>query len=41
MEYNKSLPADYEQDDVTKLHKRLDQARVKVAKNSHELKVTP
>ncbi len=41
VEYNKSLPADVEQEDVTKLHKRLDQARVKVAKNSHDVKVTP
>ena len=41
VEYNKSLPADYEQEDVTKLHKRLDSARVKVAKNQRDPKVTP
>ena len=41
VEYNKSLPADYDQDDLTRLHKRLEQARVKVAKNSHDPRVTP
>ncbi len=41
VEYGKSLPADIEQDDVVKLHKRLDSARVKVAKNGREPKVTP
>ncbi len=41
VEYGKSLPADIDQEDVTKLHKRLDSARVKVAKNSRGPKVTP
>ena len=41
VEYDKSLPADVEQEDVTRLHKRLDQARVKVARNSRDPKVTP
>ena len=41
VEYNKSLPADIDQEDVVRLHKRLDSARVKVAKNSHEPRVTP
>ncbi|GAA3761415.1 tetratricopeptide repeat protein [Terriglobus aquaticus] len=40
-EYARSLPADIEQDDVTKLHKRLDTARVKLAKNSRETRLTP
>ena len=41
VEYNRSLPADIEQDDVAKLHKRLDSARVKLAKNAQNSKVTP
>ena len=40
-EYAKALPADIEQDDVAKLHKRLDTARVKLAKNSRETRPTP
>ncbi len=40
-EYARSLPADIEQDDVAKLHKRLDSARVKLAKNSRETRPTP
>ncbi len=40
-EYARSLPADIEQDDVAKLHKRLDSARVKLAKNSRETRLTP
>lgn len=41
VEYNRSLPADIEQEDVAKLHKRLDSARVKLAKNAQSSKVTP
>ena len=45
VEYSHSLPADIEQEDVSKLHKRLDSARVKLAKNGHDAsrdaKVTP
>jgi len=41
VEYTHSLPADIEQDDVQKLHKRLDSARVKLAKNSRDPRVTP
>lgn len=41
VEYNRSLPADIEQEDVQKLHKRLDSARVKLAKNSRGPRVTP
>ena len=40
-EYGRSLPADIEQEDVAKLHKRLDTARVKLAKNSRETRLTP
>ena len=40
-EYNRSLPADIEPDDVSKLHKRLDNAKVKLAKNAAASKVTP
>jgi tetratricopeptide (TPR) repeat protein len=40
VEYNRSLPADIEPDDVSKLHKRLDSAKVKLAKNG-QAKVTP
>lgn len=40
-EYAKSLPGDIEQEDVAKLHKRLDTARVKLAKNSREPRPTP
>jgi tetratricopeptide (TPR) repeat protein len=40
VEYNRSLPADIEPDDVVKLHKRLDLAKVKLAKNG-QTKVTP
>ena len=40
VEYNRSLPADIEPDDVAKLHKRLDLAKVKLAKNG-QTKVTP
>lgn len=40
-EYGRSLPADIEKDDVAKLHKRLDTARVKLAKNSRETRPTP
>ncbi len=40
VEYNRSLPADIEPDDVMKLHKRLDLAKVKLAKNG-QTKVTP
>ncbi|MGI4756464.1 MAG: tetratricopeptide repeat protein [Janthinobacterium lividum] len=41
VEYNRSLPADIEPDDVAKLHKHLDSARVKLAKNGQSSKVTP
>ncbi|MGI4852979.1 MAG: tetratricopeptide repeat protein [Janthinobacterium lividum] len=41
VEYNRSLPADIEPDDVNKLHKRLDTARVKLARNAQTSKVTP
>ena len=41
VEYSRSLPADIEPDDVSKLHKRLDTARVKLAKNAQGAKVTP
>ncbi len=41
VEYSRSLPADIEPDDVSKLHKRLDLARVKLAKNAQANKVTP
>lgn len=41
VEYTHSLPADIEQDDVQKLHKRLDSARVKLAKNARDPRVTP
>jgi tetratricopeptide (TPR) repeat protein len=40
-EYSRSLPADIEQDDVSKLRKRLDNARVKLARNAAGTKVTP
>jgi tetratricopeptide (TPR) repeat protein len=40
-EYGRSLPADVEQEDVTNLHKRLDSARVKLAKNAQGGKVMP
>jgi tetratricopeptide (TPR) repeat protein len=40
VEYNRSLPADIEPDDVANLHKRLDSAKVKLAKNG-QTKVTP
>ena len=40
-EYKQSLAADVDQEDILKLHKRLDSARVKLAKNAHESKVTP
>ncbi|AFL89638.1 hypothetical protein Terro_3423 [Terriglobus roseus DSM 18391] len=40
-EYSRSLPADIEPDDVSKLHKRLDTAKVKLAKNAASVKVTP
>lgn len=40
-EYNRSLPADIEQDDVLKLRKRLDSARVKLARNAPGARVTP
>jgi tetratricopeptide (TPR) repeat protein len=40
-EYTRSLPADIEPADVTNLHKRLDSARVKLAKNAQGAKVTP
>lgn len=39
VEYNRSAPADIEPDDVSKLHKRLDTARVKLAKNASGAKV--
>ncbi len=41
VEYNRSLPADVEPEDVSKLHKRLDSAKVKLARNSPNAKVTP
>lgn len=41
VEYNRSSPADIEPDDVSKLHKRLDSAKVKLAKNASASKVTP
>ena len=41
VEYSRSLPADIEPDDVSKLHKRLDVARVKLAKNAQANKVMP
>jgi hypothetical protein len=41
VEYSKSLPADIEPDDVSKLHRRLDTAKVKLAKNASAAKVTP
>ncbi len=41
VEYNKSLPADIDQEDVVRLHKRLDSARVKVAKNARDPRVAP
>ncbi len=41
VEYNRSLPADIEAEDVSKLHKRLDSARVKLAKNAQGTKVLP
>lgn len=41
VEYGRSLPADIEPDDVARLHKRLDSARVKLARNAHEPRVTP
>ncbi len=41
VEYSHSLPADIEPDDVSKLHKRLDVARVKLSKNAQANKVTP
>lgn len=41
VEYGRSLPADIEQDDVAKLRKRLDTARVKLAKNGHSVRETP
>jgi tetratricopeptide (TPR) repeat protein len=40
-EYSRSLPADIEPDDVSKLRKRLDNARVKLARNAAGTKVTP
>ncbi len=40
-EYNRSLPADVEPEDVSKLHKRLDSAKVKLARNASGSKVTP
>lgn len=40
-EYSRSLPADIEPDDVSNLHKRLDSAKVKLAKNAAGTKVTP
>lgn len=41
VEYDRSLPADIEQEDVARLHKRLDTARVKLAKNGQAGRVTP
>lgn len=41
VEYSHSLPADIEPDDVSRLRKRLDLARVKLAKNAATNKVTP
>lgn len=41
VEYNRSLPADIEPDDVSNLHKRLDSAKVKLAKVQAGAKVTP
>ena len=41
VEYSHSLPADIEPDDVSKLHKRLDTAKVKLARNGTGGKVTP
>ena len=41
VEYNRSLPADIEPDDVSNLHKRLDSARVKLAKVAQGSRVTP
>lgn len=41
VEYNRSLPADIEPDDVANLHKRLDSAKVKLAKVAPGTKVTP
>ena len=41
VEYNRSLPADIEPEDVSKLHKRLDSAKVKLAKAAPSAKVTP
>ena len=41
VEYNRSLPADIEQEDVSKLRKRLDSARVKLARNAPGARVTP
>jgi len=41
VEYSRSLPADIEPDDVSNLHKRLDSAKVKLAKNAAGTKVTP
>jgi tetratricopeptide (TPR) repeat protein len=41
VEYSHSLPADIEAQDVSNLHKRLDLARVKLAKNAQANKVTP
>lgn len=41
VEYSRSLPADIEQDDVARLHKRLESARVKLARNGQGSRVTP
>lgn len=41
VEYGRSLPADIEQDDVAKLRKRLDTARVKLARNGRSVRETP
>ena len=41
VEYGRSLPADIEQDDVAKLRKHLDTARVKLARNGKAAKETP
>ncbi len=40
-EYSRSLPADVDPEDVSKLHKRLDSAKVKLARNAPGAKVTP
>lgn len=41
VEYGRSLPADIDQEDVGRLHKRLESARIKLAKNGHAAGVTP